>query len=880
MGRLGKVAIFWSLLSCSILLWVSACSDSKIIEGAFCESDEECSGSLVCEFNECVEPDPNACEPACVPQVETCFQGTCVVIADANDKDGDGSPQNEDCDDFDRTVYPGAIEACDGVDNDCDDQVDEDCPVCTDGESRNCGSDLGACAGGSQMCQAGTWTACTSQNPVPEACDGLDNDCDGRTDEICPCTDGDEQPCSVDEGICVAGIELCESGAWTGCLNGQLPADQELCNGHDDDCDGETDEDFPLGEACTAPGECGSGGLECADEETVRCSTAPGGSQDGSLAELCNQLDDDCDGDTDEDFAELGAVCDSDDTDECQNGTWTCATDGLSLVCENETVTDLAEECNGQDDDCDGETDEDFGIGELCQGTGGCGEGVIECAELDSVRCSTNPGGSHFEPGPEQCDNVDNDCDGLTDAADEDLVITSCELQQGVCASAMHSVDQCVSGAWQACTGTQYGADYGTEICDGLDNDCDSEVDAADSNLQQPLCENQNGVCAGAIKPVQLCVDGIWAECGAAAYQANSQHYSSEICDGRDNDCDGLTDAEDQDLVLTACESQEGVCAGDMHSAAQCVSGIWQACTSAEYGAGYGTETCDTLDNDCDGQVDAADFDLVVTDCERQQGVCADAVHSRDQCVSGSWQTCGLSQYGYPYGTETCDGQDNDCDGRTDGTDIALANRQNCSEQRGVCAGSKKSCPSGTWVACTDATYSAHSSEYINPDLTAAHCFDGATPKGTGEGMFEVDCDGLDNDCDGTTDDQISCDNDHWTDWTPEWAPLCHATPGLIYDCCDTDEWTFPGQTEYYADSRDGCLGYDYNCDGTETKEPALNTTFHCMVLSPSTCFVDSYGFVDGPPACGEAGNYATQCSADWTGCHPAFAWPITMKCR
>ena len=60
-----------------------------------------------------------------------------MVTADANDKDGDGSLQNEDCDDFDRTVYPGAIEACDGVDNDCDGRTDEICP-CTDGDEVPC----------------------------------------------------------------------------------------------------------------------------------------------------------------------------------------------------------------------------------------------------------------------------------------------------------------------------------------------------------------------------------------------------------------------------------------------------------------------------------------------------------------------------------------------------------------------------------------------------------------------------------------------------------------------------------------------------------------------------------------------------------------------
>jgi alpha-tubulin suppressor-like RCC1 family protein len=77
-----------------------------------------------------------------------------------------------------------------------------------------------------------------------------------------------------------------------------------------------------------------------------------------------------------------------------------------------------------------------------------------------------------------------------------------------------------------------------------------------------------------------------------------------EVCDGKDNDCNTKTDAADPALVLTNCEKQDGVCAGKLHTAAKCPGGVWQACDATEYGTDYGPEVCDTKDNDCNAQPD------------------------------------------------------------------------------------------------------------------------------------------------------------------------------------------------------------------------------------------------------------------------------------
>ncbi len=177
-----------------------------------------------------------------------------------------------------------------------------------------------------------------------------------------------------------------------------------------------------VGVACEGEGQCGAGIIECDDDGGARCSTEPGGTADQSVAEICNGLDDDCDGEVDEAFL-VGDPCDG--RGACGAGTVQCdPTDDtdMTTLCSTEpggtqnqaAANDLL--CNGIDDDCDGQTDEDRGVGMICDGAGACGAGELECATINTTRCSTDPGGSPHNPsGMDVCDGADNDCDGFVD---------------------------------------------------------------------------------------------------------------------------------------------------------------------------------------------------------------------------------------------------------------------------------------------------------------------------------------------------------------------------------------------------------------------------------------------------------------------------------
>jgi hypothetical protein len=388
------------------------------------------------------------------------------------DEDGDGSACGRDCNDRDASVYPGAPELCDEADNDCDDEIDEG-----HGVGARCEA-VGECEAGRIECSGDGGVVCSTRaggsadQSETELCDGLDNDCNGVVD------DGFEvgAPCEA-VGECDGGVIECgEDGEAVCSTHAGGSADQsevELCDGLDNDCNGVVDDGFEVAATCEGVGACGAGRMECAGDAGAICSTDPGGSADQSQPERCDGLDNDCDGSVDEGFA-VGGPCDG--VGACGAGRIECGSDGAT-ICSTDpggsADQSRVERCDGLDNDCDGTVDEVFDIGAACEGSGECGAGVIECARDGGTICSTHSGGSADQSRAELCDGLDNDCDGAVDDGFE--VGTTCD-GVGACGQ---GVIECAGDGSAICSTDRGGsADQGqAERCDGLDNDCNGTKD-------------------------------------------------------------------------------------------------------------------------------------------------------------------------------------------------------------------------------------------------------------------------------------------------------------------------------------------------------------------------------------------------------------------
>ncbi|MCA9542093.1 MAG: hypothetical protein KC620_24520, partial [Myxococcales bacterium] len=344
-------------------------------------------------------------------------------------------------------------------------------------------------------------------------------------------------------GVCARGMTVCTRGELA--CDALASPGAEICNGLDDDCDGVVDDGNPGGgAACDTgrPGVCANGTTLCRDAALTCRPDVP------ASAEICNGLDDDCDQMVDEDNPGGGQACDTGDSGACARGRTTCR--DAAPACDP-LVEPAEERCNGEDDDCDGIADEDdLDSGSACQTgrPGACAEGITLCLAGRPTCDPVNP------PVAEICDAVDNDCDGRVDEGTEGGDPCQTELP-GVCAA---GVTVCM-GAELLC---QPELAPSAEVCDGLDNDCDGNVDEQAERVGATCGTGRPGICA---RGTWLCVDGALA-CDP------EQDPAPEVCNGIDDSCDGHIDE------------------GTRNRCGQCGPNAF--------------EICDGLDQDCDGTVD------------------------------------------------------------------------------------------------------------------------------------------------------------------------------------------------------------------------------------------------------------------------------------
>ncbi|MEW5855306.1 MAG: MopE-related protein [Myxococcota bacterium] len=561
---------------------------------------------------------------ACTP-VTPGVPGACTGQCAEGWVDLDADPST--CETF---CFPSANDdaSCNYVDDDCDGSTDEDVDLCTStSHCGACGFDCTlphaisacihtgaaacdptntACAVTQCVCNGpgdcwvnidgvdsnGCEVPCSITNGGVEICDGLDNDCDGLVDALDDLS-GDTAvgvPCAGDpDGACAdpshAGVVTCVGGVVScqgpNVLRQGMAA--ELCNNVDDDCDGLTDNNptdvsGPCGSNNTFP--CSLGSLRCQDGRTV-CV----GAVEPSL-ELCNGVDDDCDGVTDsgtEPTSDSGGACDvsppapAGATSPCRAGTLACLSG--ALVCQDSVVSTGGMDTCGVDQNCDGtltmqpdtETDVDHcgGCGLSCRASAvhanwscqsrqclfqGCEPGYYDNGGPGDAVAGDNKCGyaCTFVSAQESCNGVDDNCDGQID---EGVVAPSPTAVCGVspaaagveCTSGVNV--SCLNGAWRCtfpanvCNPTCAAA---AETCDAVDNNCNGLVNEnvplyGQSCASDDAVPGTHGRCR--TTGTYLCSGPNSVSCGAIKADCNSLPGGcTEACDGVDNDCDGATD--------------------------------------------------------------------------------------------------------------------------------------------------------------------------------------------------------------------------------------------------------------------------------------------------------------------------------------------------
>jgi len=814
---------------------------------------------------------------------------------------------DEDCDDADNAINPGATEICNAIDDNCDGNNDEGLTFTlyyadNDGDTYGNAIMTAETCDGAPIGFVSDDTDCDDSdaaiNPgATEICDGIDNDCDGNIDEGVLNTyyadaDGDTYgdilssttACSAPIGYVANSNDCDDSDA---AIN---PAATEICNGVDDDCDGSTDEGLTF---TTYYADAEGDGFGDPASSVTACAIPGGYVADNSdcYPGLTTYTDADGDGFGFGSPVPCGPVINNADCDDTQLLYADSDGDGFgagpAIECGVATNTDCApfnnavypgatEICNGIDDDCDGTADDGVlntyyadadgdTYGDATSSTEACSTPVgyvsdaTDCNDADDA---INPAATEI------CNFVDDDCDGITDDGITYLIYyTDADIDNyGTGLGANYCADPGLgySNNNSDCDDTNGSVNPGaTEVCNGVDDDCNGDIDEGLTFIT--YYADADGDTHGDAAVSTTTCDG-----APMGYVLNSDDCDDnndaiypgviDLCNGIDNDCDGNID--DDALFTTYYLDNDGDTYGDQLDAGTTFCYVPAApyvldntdCNDADASINPGaSEICNAIDEDCDGiSDDGLTFTIYYAD--------ADGDTYGNAAVTTT--TCDGAPVGYviddtdcddsdasinPGATEICNAMDEDCDGIADD---GLTFTTYYADADGDTHGD---------VAVSTTTCDGAPMGYV---LNSDDCDD--TDDTVYPGVIDL-CNGIDNDCDGNIDEDalfatyyLDNDGDTYGDQLDAGTTFCYvpAAPYVLdnTDCNDADMSINPGASEI-------CNAIDEDCDGIADDGLTFTTyyadadadTYGDAAVTTTTCDGAPMGYVIDDTDCDDA---------------------------